>query len=122
MIKQNFKNYDAVIIGGGIFGSYAALTLLSKGLKVAMLEKENSVFKHASKINQSRIHRGYHYPRSIDTAKKGDLKNHPFRPGPSGSGLCRFSRGECARRRNAPTNRAWCEFRASGDPRSQAES
>lgn len=69
-MKNSEKKYDCVIIGGGMFGLYAASFLSSKGAKVAIIEKEKSIFNRASKINQSRIHRGYHYPRSIETARK----------------------------------------------------
>jgi len=63
------KNYDALIIGGGIFGLYTANYLSSKGLKVALLEKEKALLNKASKVNQARVHNGYHYPRSLETAK-----------------------------------------------------
>lgn len=53
-----------------MFGLYAASLLSSKGARVALLEKEKTIFDRASKINQARIHRGYHYPRSFETAKK----------------------------------------------------
>jgi glycine/D-amino acid oxidase-like deaminating enzyme len=64
------KKYDCVIIGGGMFGLYAASLLSSQGAKVAILEKEKDIFDRASKVNQSKIHNGYHYPRSFETAKK----------------------------------------------------
>lgn len=76
---SNFsKKYDGVIIGGGIFGLYAASFLSSKGAKVAILEKEKTIFDRASKINQSRIHQGYHYPRSLKTAQKTANYYHRF--------------------------------------------
>lgn len=68
---NNFeKKYDCVVVGGGIFGLYSAYLLSSKGANVAILDKEKTVFNRASKNNQARIHRGYHYPRSLETAKK----------------------------------------------------
>lgn len=63
-------NYDRIIIGAGIFGLYAATKSLAKGEKVLLLEYDDVPFKRASWINQARIHRGYHYPRSNSTAKK----------------------------------------------------
>lgn len=69
-MNKHPKEYDAIIIGGGIFGLYAAHLLLSKGAKVAVLEKEKDILERASKINQARVHRGYHYPRSFETAQK----------------------------------------------------
>lgn len=72
------KDYDCIVIGGGIFGLYAASIMSSKNAKVALLEKETSVFNRASKVNQSRVHRGYHYPRSFETALKTSNYYHRF--------------------------------------------
>ena len=59
--------YDYVIIGGGIYGLYLS-NKLSKNKKVLLLEMDNSLFGRASYVNQARLHNGYHYPRSIETA------------------------------------------------------
>lgn len=64
------KEYNVIIVGGGIFGLHTASILSSKGFKIALLEKSDSIFDGASKVNQSRVHRGYHYPRSYETARK----------------------------------------------------
>lgn len=53
--------YDAIVIGGGIFGCYAALFLARKGKKVCLLEREAALFQKASLVNQARLHGGYHY-------------------------------------------------------------
>ena len=37
------------------------------GTKVDLFEKNKDIFMSASGINQYRIHRGYHYPRSLET-------------------------------------------------------
>lgn len=66
------REFDFVVIGGGIFGCYAALFLAGKGAKVALIEKEAQLFKKASLVNQARLHSGYHYPRSIATAAMSD--------------------------------------------------
>jgi hypothetical protein len=65
-------SFDTVIVGGGIFGCYAALYLAGKGARVALLEKEDRLFRKASLVNQARLHGGYHYPRSIATAALSD--------------------------------------------------
>jgi glycine/D-amino acid oxidase-like deaminating enzyme len=70
--------YDAIVIGGGIFGCYAALYLARKGQKVALLEQENRLFQKASLVNQARLHSGYHYPRSLATAAMSDEHKHRF--------------------------------------------
>ncbi len=59
---------DFLVVGGGLFGSYAALYLAGKGYDVVLLEKEARLFTKASLVNQARLHSGYHYPRSIATA------------------------------------------------------
>lgn len=61
---KNVKKYDFAIIGGGIFGIYAALYLSGKGLKVCVVEKEAELMKKASVVNQARLHSGYHYPEA----------------------------------------------------------
>jgi hypothetical protein len=71
------ETYDYLIIGGGIFGIYAALYLSGKNQKVLLIEKEQSLLKKASIVNQARLHGGYHYPRSIATARIAD--NHKER-------------------------------------------
>ncbi|MCY7330460.1 MAG: FAD-binding oxidoreductase, partial [Saprospiraceae bacterium] len=70
MIKT--LQFDFVVIGGGIFGCYAALYLAGKGGRVGLLEKEARLFQKASLVNQARLHGGYHYPRSMATAALSD--------------------------------------------------
>lgn len=62
--------YDKVIIGGGLYGLYSALQCGERGEKILVLEHDNASFKRATYINQARVHKGYHYPRSFSTAKK----------------------------------------------------
>jgi len=56
------------VVGGGVFGCTAAWMLAKNGCYVELFEKNNQIFSAASGINQYRLHRGYHYPRSIETA------------------------------------------------------
>ncbi|MCS6928459.1 MAG: FAD-binding oxidoreductase [Saprospiraceae bacterium] len=72
------ESCDAVVIGGGIFGCYAALYLAAKGMRVVLLEKETNLLQKASLVNQARLHSGYHYPRSIATAKMSDAHKERF--------------------------------------------
>lgn len=72
------QHFDFVVIGGGIFGCYAALYLAGKGAQVALLEKEARLFQKASLVNQARLHSGYHYPRSIATAALSDEHKERF--------------------------------------------
>jgi hypothetical protein len=55
------------VVGGGIFGTSVGWLLAKNDYKVDLFEKESDIFKAASGINQYRLHRGYHYPRSIET-------------------------------------------------------
>lgn len=55
------------IVGGGVFGVTTAIVLAQNWHSVDLYEQENDIFTHASGINQYRLHRGYHYPRSRDT-------------------------------------------------------
>lgn len=61
---------DAVIIGGGFYGSAIAIYLAkTRGLRrVILLEREPELLLRASYNNQARVHNGYHYPRSFTTA------------------------------------------------------
>ncbi len=58
----------ALVVGGGIFGTTAAITLAHNGYNVELHEKLKDIMKCATDINQYRLHKGYHYPRSKKTA------------------------------------------------------
>lgn len=66
-MKKEYHDY--VVIGAGIYGLYASHLLLKKKFNVAVLECDDKVFGRASYVNQARLHQGYHYPRSIGTAR-----------------------------------------------------
>lgn len=61
------KNYDFVVIGAGIYGLYTA-KLLSAKYNVLVIDADDYPFSRASWVNQARLHNGYHYPRSKETA------------------------------------------------------
>ena len=67
-----FLTYDKIIIGAGLYGLYAALhsARKEKSQHILVLEKDSAAFMRATYINQARVHMGYHYPRSLSTAKK----------------------------------------------------
>jgi FAD dependent oxidoreductase len=61
---------SVAIIGGGIFGCCIAIELAkSNDHKVDILE-EQEIMNSASRINHNRLHMGYHYLRSINTAEQ----------------------------------------------------
>ena len=65
------KLYPKVlVVGGGIFGTTASVALATSGFNVTLHEELDSIMKCASDINQYRLHRGYHYPRSKSTAQE----------------------------------------------------
>lgn len=71
--RLNEQKPKVAVVGAGIFGITSALEL-SKNLDVTLFEKNDDILQNSSSINQYRLHRGYHYPRSIETAltsKKG---------------------------------------------------
>lgn len=57
------------VVGGGIFGVTAAVHLARLGHSVDLFERRPNLLAEASGLNQYRFHRGYHYPRSDDTAR-----------------------------------------------------
>ena len=56
------------IIGAGIFGCTSALELAKRGYDVNLFEQRSNILCETSSINQYRVHSGYHYPRSFETA------------------------------------------------------
>ncbi|KPF78628.1 hypothetical protein IP78_10785 [Brevundimonas sp. AAP58] len=62
--------WDAVVIGGGFFGCCLALVLRTACDRVLLLEREPELLTRASKVNQARVHTGFHYPRSMITARR----------------------------------------------------
>lgn len=68
---------DFLVIGGGIFGVYTAL-FLSRYYSVILIEQAHQLFSKASTVNQARVHGGYHYPRSVSTAKMSESYKNRF--------------------------------------------
>ena len=71
---------DAVIIGGGFYGSVIAIYLAKqRGLKnITLIEQESELLSRASLNNQARVHNGYHYPRSLLTAYRSHVNLSRF--------------------------------------------
>jgi hypothetical protein len=62
---------NILVIGGGIFGTVISLVLSEdKNNNVTLVEETNDILNKASKCNHNRLHLGFHYPRSIETAKQ----------------------------------------------------
>ncbi len=77
--KINKKLFKKIaVVGGGIFGCTIAWKLAKNGYNVTLLEKNNDIITQASNINQYRLHKGYHYPRSTETALQSQLGEKSF--------------------------------------------
>lgn len=60
----------AAVVGAGIFGGLTALELAAAGWQVDLFDARHEVMLGASGANQGRLHAGYHYPRSLATARE----------------------------------------------------
>ncbi len=59
--------FDAIVIGAGVVGGFAARALTSYGMRVCIIEKENDVAMGATRANSAIVHAGF-------DAKEGSLK------------------------------------------------
>ena len=55
------------IVGAGLYGCYLAKKFASLNMQVDLYEKNEEILKCAASNNQSRLHYGFHYPRSKQT-------------------------------------------------------
>jgi glycine/D-amino acid oxidase-like deaminating enzyme len=55
------------VIGAGLFGATAAIHAARAGHDVTLYDKASEIMAGATRANQLRLHRGYHYPRSAST-------------------------------------------------------
>jgi len=69
---------DSLVIGGGFYGCSLALFLKTAGEKVTLVEAEDRLLARASRVNQARVHTGFHYPRSPLTAVKSMVLHRRF--------------------------------------------
>lgn len=73
------------VIGAGLYGRYIADMYTKLGHSVTMfaledcLDFDQSDRNCASLINQARVHNGYHYPRSLATAKQSSRNYSRFK-------------------------------------------
>ncbi len=61
-----------------MFGSTVAIALAKAGYRVELFDSNGEILASASGINQYRLHRGYHYPRSMPTALSSRLAEPYF--------------------------------------------
>lgn len=67
-----------LVVGGGLYGCVAAVELARAGHRVTLREKQPEILFGATRANQGRIHRGFHYPRSLETAAEAELSAGVF--------------------------------------------
>ena len=72
------NDYDVVIIGGGFYGCCLALFLRSVMPRILVVEAGKGLLERASRVNQARIHTGFHYPRSFTTAMRSRALQERF--------------------------------------------
>ena len=70
---------QVVIAGGGFFGCSLALMLQRRGWQPVIVEDASDLLTRASRVNQARVHGGYHYPRSLMTAYRSRHNYERFR-------------------------------------------
>lgn len=78
MPRAAATQYDYVVIGGGFYGCCLALYLRSISARVLVVEAGPRLMDRASRVNQARVHTGFHYPRSAATAVKSMLLHRRF--------------------------------------------
>ena len=64
------KSLNVCVIGGGIFGLTIALHLSKYCKSIKVFDSSSNILNGATKYNHNRHHFGFHYPRSIETARQ----------------------------------------------------
>ena len=67
------------VVGGGLFGCTAAIHAARAGHDVTLHEAKPELMSGATAATYSRLHRGYHYPRSPATGRESRLAEASFR-------------------------------------------
>jgi hypothetical protein len=67
------------VIGGGLFGSTAAIYAARAGHDVTLYEAKSDLMLGAAAATFARLHRGYHYPRSPETGRESVAAEPSFR-------------------------------------------
>lgn len=67
------------VVGGGLFGCTAAITAARAGHEVHLYEARHELMCGATAATYSRLHKGYHYPRSPETGRESRLAEASFR-------------------------------------------
>tara|TARA_Y100000589_G_scaffold72501_1_gene65302 strand:+ start:13023 stop:14078 length:1056 start_codon:yes stop_codon:yes gene_type:complete len=70
--------FKIAVVGAGVFGSTCALRLSNIGHECVLFEKKDSILSCASRVNQYRLHKGYHYPRGNETVTQLSKSSRRF--------------------------------------------
>ena len=65
--SETSVDYDVAIVGGGVYGIQLGLNCRATHQSTVLIERGSDLLARASSANQARVHRGYHYPRSLVT-------------------------------------------------------
>lgn len=91
------------VVGAGIYGITVALNLSDK-YNVDLFEMQNDILTSASRINQLRLHRGYHYPRSAETVVSSLKSVEEFKKEYPDTVIKSFERYYCIAKENSLTS------------------
>lgn len=72
------RSVDYLVVGGGFYGCCLALFLRSMSDRIMLVEAEDVLLDRASRVNQARVHTGFHYPRNMLTAVKSLVLHNRF--------------------------------------------
>ena len=70
---------QVLVIGGGFYGCCLAIHLRRRFDRVVLVDEADGLLSRASRVNQARLHNGYHYPRSFLTAARSRSNLEVFR-------------------------------------------
>jgi glycine/D-amino acid oxidase-like deaminating enzyme len=92
-----------VVIGGGFYGASIAVYLkqVRRVDQVVLLERDVRLLTRSSFVNQARVHRGYHYPRSFTTAHRSIVNAPRFEADFSSAVFASFTKLYALARRNS---------------------
>ncbi|RSV12303.1 FAD-binding oxidoreductase [Sphingomonas sp. ABOLF] len=93
----------AVVIGGGFYGANVAVYLKrQRGVtRTILLERDRRLLTRSSFVNQARVHRGYHYPRSFTTAYRSVVNAPRFEQDFGSAVFSEFTKLYALARRNS---------------------
>ena len=77
-ILRKFFFESIAVVGGGIYGVSCAESLALAGYSVTLFEQKQDLMLGATAVNQYRIHKGFHYPRSPETIEECQLSFDHF--------------------------------------------